>query len=86
MVPSLVDRQRVPGGDRGAAGGSLRKRLVGPPSPSRRQADGTQLAGSFSLDAAKSLFLGGEPRRPKLELPGCPWGGPFLFWGFSFSI
>lgn len=59
---------------------------VEPPSPSRRQADGTQLAGSSSLGPAKSLLLGGEPRRPESGLPGCPWGGPCFSRGFGFSI
>lgn len=60
-------------GDGGAAGGSLRRRLVEFPTPSGSQADGTQLAGSFPLAPAKSLPLGCEPRRSEFKLAVCPW-------------
>lgn len=65
----------MPGGDGGAAGGSLRKRLVQSPTPRGSKADGAQLAGSFPFASAKSPPLGGEPRRSEMELAGCPWGG-----------
>lgn len=65
----------MPGGDGGAAGGSLRKRLVQNPTPRGSKADGAQLAGIFPFASAKSPPLGGEPRRSEMELAGCPWGG-----------
>lgn len=57
-------------GGGGTAGDSCRKWLVEPPTPIGSTADGTQLAGSFPLVAAKSPPLGGKPRRPEFELAG----------------
>lgn len=59
---------RVPRGGGGTAGASCRKGLVEPPTSIESPADGTQLAGSFRLVAAKSPPLGAKPRRPEFEL------------------